>query len=364
MSKVTLTKKTKLVKPVKLAEEAVSQSQRPLLEKLLLAVPLLFYSYIYFGLRWLDRQLIPVLKNPLGLLLLLAMSASFAWRARLAKAWWLRLVLGGAGLLFLGLTVSLLTRQAQVLILKEKTAAPLDNQTVKVEAVKTVNQPNFFFSRDQLAAVKVDKAKLQFGVFSLRQGLTFWHTTQFGFAPQLTVSNKQGYIEFADNLYFGLNPIDPKLNKLIPRRPPPRLMLGVGTYPPELEGVFTVPGRQVYFLRLEQGQFQGKSYNLMSPNYYLWLTNGRLKKPVYRLMAWENNKLIFNRLVKPEQPVQVKDRTITIGKLAYWVEISKVKDFGLLLILTAFAVIFSGLVGALLTLSWRLWKRFSQKILT
>jgi hypothetical protein len=358
MSKVTLTKKEKLVKPVKLTQEA---GGRPLAEKLLLAVPLLFYSYIYFGLRWLDSQLIPLLKNPLGLLLLLSMSASFVWRARIVKAWGLRLVLAGAGLLFLGLTVSLLSRQAQVLTLKEKTATVLDNQAVQLEAVKTVNQPNFFFSRDQLAAVKVGNERFQFGVFPLRKGLTFWHTTQFGFAPELTISNKQGYVEFADSLYFGLNPIDPKLNKLIPRRPPPRLMLGVGTYPPELEGVFTLPGsNQVYFLRLEQAQFQGKNYNLMSPNYYLWLTNGRLKKPVYRLMVWENNKLIFSRLVKPNQQVQVKDKTINIGKLAYWVEISKVKDYGLLLILAAFVAVFSGLFWACLAFCWRLWQRFSQ----
>lgn len=358
MSKVTLTKKTNQVKP---AKQVVSHSSRPLGEKLLLAVPLLFYSYIYIGLRWFDSQLIPVLKDPLGLLFLLAMSASFVWRARLAKNWGLRLLLVGAGLLFLGLTVSLLTRQAQVLTLKEKAAASLDDKTVKLEAVKTVNQPNFFFSRDQIATVKVGKERFQFGVFPLRRGFTFWHTTQFGFAPELTVSNVQGYVEYDANLYFGLNPLDPKLNKLIPRRPPPRLMLGVGTYPPELEDVFTIPGtKQVYFLRLEQGRFQGKNYNLMSPDYYLWLTNGRLKKPVYRLMVWENNKLIFNRLVKPQQPVQVKDRTVSIGKLAYWVEISKVKDFGLLLILAAFAGIFSGLVWIILTLSWRLWQNFSQ----
>lgn len=330
--------------------EALVKARPGVLKKLVLGVPLLFYAYVYFGLRWLNSEFLPLIKNPLGLLLLLLMSASFGWRAWQAKKVSLKLILLAAALLFFGLTVSLLTRQAEVFTAKEGEQKIFGTQNIELKAVKTVNRPNFFFSRDQLAAVKAGKEQFQFGVFPLRRGSTFWHTTQFGFAPYITVTNSQGYPEFNDSLYFGLNPIDPRYSKLIPRRPPPRLMLGVGTYPPELEGMFTLPyANQVYFLRLEKGTFKGKAYDLMRPDYYLWLTNGRLTKPVYRLMVWHDSKPVFNRLIKPGQTVKIGDRWLKIGQLDYWVEVSQVKDYGLPLILTAFILALTGFSLAVLS---------------
>ncbi len=325
---------------------------------LLALAPLLFYGNIYFGLRWLDKGLIEVFMHPVGLALLLLMSATFVSRAFKRRIFPLRMIFFALGLLLLGVSLSLMTRQSESIILREGESGRIGGKPITLTSVSTLDYPSFLLTRDQVAKVKIGSRQKRFGVLPTREGMTFFHTTRFGFSPNIRVIQENNQPGPWLELPFGPDAIDEKYNKLVPRRPPPRLMLGVGMYPPELETLFLGKGDKVYFLRLEEGSFGGRPRDLMDPDYFLWLTDGRVTDPVYRLMVWRGEKQIFNRRMVPNQPAVIDEETIEIGALQYWVEISRVTDYGLPLVLTAWMILGTGL--ALIPL-WMIGHRLSRR---
>lgn len=319
--------------------------------RLVIAIAAGWCAYIYFGLGWFGRELSALLKAGPGLSLGLLMAlVCFVRAVAPGKRVGLRLILGAAGLIFLGLVLSLLTRQTKSMVLTEGEETTLRGARVRLEAVKAVDNPSVFLSRDQIARLRINGRPLEFGVWPVRFGLTYFHTVRFGFAPWIEKADKaggriDGYLRFAEQ-------IDERYNKLVPRRPPPRLMLGVGTYPPELETVFVDPAdNQTFFLRLEKGEFGGQVFDLMQPDYYLWLTNGRLRRPAYRLMAWQGEKKVFDSPASPGRALKVGDKTVKIGPLRYWTEINAVTDFGLPLLFAGVHLILAGLAVLLVELA-------------
>lgn len=310
---------------------------------LLAAAPLLFYANIYFGLRWLEKSLVEVFLTPIGMALLLLMSAGFISRALTPRLLPSRLIFIGLGVLMLGIFLSLTTRQNESLILREGQSGRLGGKPLTLRRVDTFDSPSFLITRDQVAEVTIGSRRTRFGVLPWRDGVDFFHTIRFGFSPDFRVVQNGRAGPWLD-LSFGPEAIDAKYNKLIPRRPPPRLMLGVGMYPPETETLFRGKGNKVFFIRLEQGVFEKQRRSLTDPDYFLWLTSGRMTRPVYRLMVWRGPKQIFNQRIVPGRTFEIEGEAFEIGALRYWVEIGRARDYGLPLVLAAWMVLGTGLV--------------------
>ncbi len=312
--------------------------------RFLAMAPLLFYGNIYIGLRWLDKGLIEVFRDPLGIAFLWLMSAAFTAYAFRPLIFPARQIFFALGLLLLGISLSLLTRESESIILRESESGRIGGEQITLDSVDTFDYPSFLLTRDQVAQVTIGSRQKRFGVLPTREGVSFFHTNRFGFSPNIRVIQADGTPGDWLELPFGPEPINEKFNTLVPRRPPPRLMLGVGMYPPELETLFLSKNEKVYFLRLEEGVLGGRRRNLLDQDYFLWLTDGRLTDPTYRMMVWQGSEPVFDQRITPGESIVVDGETLQIGALQYWAEIEKVKDYGLPLVLAAWMLIGAGLV--------------------
>lgn len=251
-----------------------------------------------------------------------------------------------AFLMLLGIFISLIVRQTEEIKAGEGQIINEQNLSFTVEQINLREVKSIFFSKELNAKLNLgttDGQTLEVSLFPPRTlNGKLLHLTRFGFAPGITIKKADGEAIEGYMMLGTFHPWKEKIARTIPRNPPPRVMLGVGTFPPEMEDFISLP-KSPYsvFLRIVGGEINGKNYGLNPSNYYLHIMKGKLEKPRYKVMIVKDNSVIFRGTLKEGESAVFDGNTLTISGLVYWVGINVVNDLG-------FYIFFAGLLALIL----------------
>lgn len=280
---------------------------------------------------------LPGMALGLGLVLLLLASAAAALldrgappAARIARL----LLRAGLALVLVGVPASIVTRESHLLQVSEHqeagpelapglgalrfgsiTVAPrsdrwLLSKTISIEAARPGEEP------------------FEIGLWP-PAGLGAWRLTvlRYGFAPEIDWRDGAGRPLAEGFALIGTFPSTEAEARLVRWTPEPRLMLGVGFFPPKLEDLLSPPGtRHHLFLRLDEAVLSGARRDLRDPEAYRWLADGRAVDPVWAVEVFRGAERLHAARLRAGESARFEGGRIRIGETALWVEIQAVWD--------------------------------------
>lgn len=333
---------------------------------LLILTDFILFLYIYIGTQWVGWSLEETLASKAGTALMLLSVFIILKKGFSIKPWRLgrSIIISGLAILLSGLILSLNMRSADTLVIAEGEKAGFAGRSVKLNNVITEDSPGLI-RNDVFANISLEDnsknnrmksssyATIQIMPGKLRDG-AYWRITRFGYAPVLSwysgenVVGENTLLMLASENWTGKDEIALMDYGLI-RNPPPRMMLGVGAFPPEMEALIspdeieqaaatddnlqdsmrTEPkmkaGRKI-FMRLSKTYVNGRPVSLDGDDYWRYLVNGRLQRPTLSVSALANGELAKNADITTGEEFQWDDTKLRFEKLNYWVELERRVD--------------------------------------
>lgn len=150
---------------------------------------------------------------------------------------------------------------------------------------------------------------------------------RYGFAPEIEWRDGSGRPLAEGFAMIGTFPRTEEEARLVRWAPRPRLMLGVGFFPPTLEDLLTPPGSPYHlFLRLDGAVLSGVRRDLRDPEAYRWLADGRVVDPVWTVEVFRNAERLGSAQLRAGESAAFDDGRIRVGETTAWVEIQAVWD--------------------------------------
>lgn len=254
----------------------------------------------------------------------------------------------GFFLFLLGLLISLNLRNSYELLICEGQRVNFKNLLLELERVNIGKyKKNLLFSKKVEGVLEIQEKKEIIKLFPPRKISNFYiHTTSFGIAPYILIRNKKGSEIFSGFVLLGTFLDNLEDMHIIGKVKAPQVMLGVGYFPPLLDDLFRLnnfPYR--FYLKITKGSINNKIQNLKKHNYYLYITNGRVRKPEYYLIILKGNKILYKGNIKRSQEIKFEGGSIQLkNKLRYYLGIQLIKDYGLNIVVAGIIFIFIGTI--------------------
>ena len=156
-----------------------------------------------------------------------------------------------------------------------------------------------------------------------------WRLTvlRYGFAPEIDWRDGDGRPVAEGYALIGTFPSTEEAERLVAWTPVPRLMLGVGYFPPALEDLLTPPGtRHHLFLRLDEATLGGARRDLRSPEAHRWLADGPAEDPVWWAEVFRGDRRLHAGRLRTGESARFEGGGLRLGETARWVEIQAVRD--------------------------------------
>lgn len=169
-------------------------------------------------------------------------------------------------------------------------------------------------------------------------------TTAIGFAPRVDIRNAKGTVLFSGYVLLG-SFSGRETEALVPvKQKAPQVMMGVGYFPPKIEGAFKLPGSPVHFyIKIVSGNIKGKRYGFKGADYYVPLMKGRLESPHYYLGIFNGKTPIYLGPAETNRKIPFKGGTIVLSdNLRYTVGIKFAKDYGVNVLITGLLFLLCG----------------------
>ncbi len=247
-----------------------------------------------------------------------------------------------------GLLLSVNTRQSYERMLCEGQTLRLHGLSLTLRGVTVHENPGgVFLSKSVQARLESNGAHTTIHLFPPKKISGFFtQTTGFGFAPHVDIRNAEGNVLFSGYVLLG-SFSERKTEALLPaKQKAPQVMMGVGYFPPKIEGAFKLPGSPVHFyVKIVSGNIKGKRYAFKGADYYVPLMKGRLESPQYYLGIFNGKKTLYLGPAETNRKIPFKGGTITLSeKLRYIVGIKVAHDYGINVLLTGLFFMLSGSV--------------------
>jgi len=320
---------------------------------LLIFIDFVFFIFIYISSKWIGWIPDQALSSKSGFALL-AFSAFLIAKNGFTKPLKIGKLLTVVGIIILliSFAVSLQIRKSQNFIVVEKERFNQSKESIALDKVIVRDSPgivrNDVFAKLLIGDEK-ETVKIMPRILSDRY---FWRIVRFGYAPvlSLTVKNKeeaknQSLVLATENWTSNAETIITEAG--FTRKPPPRIMLGVGAFPPEMEALvnlnqFDRTGENI-FIRLSKTTFKGEPVSLEGDDYWRYLVNGRLRDPVLKIGLIKNKKLTKIQEVKIGDLLKWNNNSIRFDDLKYWVEIERRWDPFIPVIIASFFITYLGI---------------------
>lgn len=339
---------------------------------LLILVDFMLFIYIYVGSQWVGWSLEQTLGSKAGSALMLLSVFIMVKKGLSIRPLKLGrgIILVGLALLLAGFTLSLNLRNSSTSILVEGEQLSLGGQSVSLQKVTAQDTPGLI-RNDVFADVLFDRQK---GVESERASIqimptkhvdgAYWRIVRFGYAPIISwysngkLIGDENILVIATENWSNENEVALTEAGLM-RNPPPRMMLGVGTFPPEMEAFLDMdlmegdqeaptpaPASSVnygsvqsrvneysnskknrkIFLRLSKANVNGRMVSLEGDDYWRYLTQGPLKKPVLTISSIDGDKHVKTTDIRLGEIFTWANSELKFDKLNYWVELERRVD--------------------------------------
>lgn len=330
---------------------------------LLVLTDFILFLYIYVGTQWVGWTLQDTLASKAGTALML-LSVFIIVKKGLS----LRplkpgrtVVLAGLAILLTGFVLSLNTRSSDTLTIAEGESTKMKSKLIGLQEVITEDSPglirNDVFAKitfsDTAGKANVKNEIIQIMPIKLHDG-GYWRIVRFGYSPVVSWSHKGVLIGkdkmllIASESWTGNDEVTLMEAGLV-RNPPPRMMLGVGAFPPEMEAIvdpdmiekslaevspatsmqaFKKDGQQKrkLFIRISGAHVNGKQVSLEGEDYWRYLTKGRLNTPALSVSALSGKDVIKTQKIIPGEEFLWGDTRLEFKKLNYWVELERRQD--------------------------------------
>lgn len=321
---------------------------------LLILIDFILFIYVFISARWVGWNLEQALSSKTGFALLV-FSAITIMKKGLTKP--LRfgkiLFVSGLVLLLASLAISLQVRKSQNFVIVEKERFDQSDEIIVLDRVVVQDTPGIV-RNDVFAEIligdKKETVKIMPGLLSDKH---FWRIVRFGYTPVLSLTVKDDEVAKNQTLVLATenwtsNNEGTITEAGINRNPPPRIMLGVGHFPPEMEALldfnqFGIQNENL-FIRISKTTFEGRSVSLEGDDYWRYLVNGRLKNPVLKIALIKNRKTVKTREVKIGDAFNWGGKNnIKFNDLKYWVEIERRWDPFIPVIIISFLITYIGI---------------------
>jgi hypothetical protein len=156
-----------------------------------------------------------------------------------------------------------------------------------------------------------------------------WRLTvlRYGFAPEIDWRDEEGRPIAQGFAMIGTFPSTEEEERLVRWTPEPRLMMGVGFYPPKLEDLLTPPGSPHHlFLRLDEAVLAGVRRDLRDPDAHRWLADGPAVDPVWSVEVFRGDRRLHAGRLRTGESARFDGGRLRVGETARWVEIQAVRD--------------------------------------
>jgi hypothetical protein len=314
---------------------------------------IIYFSYLIFGLYWLQMPLLQILSTSVSTIYFAVLITVLILKIFSTKKMSGILISSALILFLLGLILSLRSRtQGQIYQIEGQKQFVQSSEFI-LRDIKLKETDGLFLSKKMSADLTIDGQLIKLTQHPKHINGRYLYLAQFGFAPFINVTDRDGRSLQSGSALFGLNEIEQQYLPLIPRNPPPRLMLGVGTFPPDMEALLKFGGGNGdyrIFIRIAEAKINGRRYNLQGTDYYRFLSKGRLEYPLYRVMVFKDKKLLIDKKMYEGKKLSFGGYSLYIPALLYWAEIDMVKDSGLILFPIGIGVFGLGVVLSIIRL--------------
>ncbi len=268
-------------------------------------------------------------------LLLAGAAAAILERGAPAALRGARLLLrAGLALALLGVPASIATRRVRLLQVGEHqdldAAAAADMGPLRFGRI-TVAPRSDRWLLSKTVSIEVERPgepPLEVGLWPAAT-VNGWRLTvlRYGFAPEIDWRDGEERPLAEGLAMIGTFPSTEEDARLVRWAPEPRLMLGVGFFPPKLEDLLTPPGsRHHLFLRLEEAVLSGERRDLRDPEAHRWLADGRAADLVWTAEVFRGTQRLHAARLRAGESVRFDGGRIRVGETALWVEIQAARD--------------------------------------
>lgn len=156
-----------------------------------------------------------------------------------------------------------------------------------------------------------------------------WRLTvlRYGFAPEIDWRDAAGRPLAEGFALIGTFPSTEEEARLVRWTPEPRLMLGVGFFPPKREDLLSPPGSGHHlFLRLDEAVLAGERRDLRDPEAHRWLADGRAVDPFWSVEVFRGSRRLHAGRLGAGELAVFEGGRLRIGETVPWVEIQAVWD--------------------------------------
>lgn len=260
-----------------------------------------------------------------------------------------------------GLLLSVNTRQSRERVICEGQTMRLKELSFTLDDVTVKENPKgVFLSKDVHARIQINNAITQLHLFppKIISGF-FMQTTGFGFAPHVDIRDASGKVLFSGYVLLGSFSGSETEAPVPVKQKAPQVMLGVGYFPPQIEGTFKLPGSPfLFYVKIVSGSIKGKRYAFKGADYYIPLMNGRLETPHYYLGIFKGKKTLYLGPAGTNRKISFKSGTIMLSeKLRYTVGIKVAHDYGVTVLLAGIFFMLCGGIFQITRFSCRSWKQ-------
>lgn len=292
---------------------------------------------------WSGVGFVGAVASPLGLALLavagLAFLAGAAGALAAARAGGAALraaprvaTLAGAGLALVGLTASLVLRDARTVVVVEgDRLAPgtlAGAPALSFGRVTLLPHGPHVLSKTVEIAASAAGQRAAVGLFPPTT-LAGWNLSvyKYGYAPSIAWTRPDGRGRREQVVALGTLPHDEDEASLVTWTPETNVMMGAGTFPPRLEELASVAPDVRVFLRLVSARVGGVERDLRDPEAYRWLADGRLEDPTFHVQVLLGRERIHEGAASAGGRVETPAGTLDIAAdVPLFVELLATRD--------------------------------------
>lgn len=291
-----------------------------------------------------------------GLAALVAAAAEpFSGRGTAAGRAFGALALAGGGLLLLSPPVSLATRDTRMLKVGEGQELPPGVlpglPALQVGELELAPDGPIPLSRTVVVPLRTaDGEEVRVGLFPPAR-LAGWRLAvfQFGYAPAVEWFGPDGELLAAGFMMLGTFPKTEEDARLVEWLPKPNVMMGVGTFPPDVEELLTPPGTRWHLhMRLQEATLAGTRRTLADPESYRYVMDGRPSDPTLYIEVFEGTERRFAGTIAGGSGAEFPGGRVHVAReLLLWADLQAVRDPFVELFLVGGLLLACGALGGL-----------------
>ncbi len=172
---------------------------------------------------------------------------------------------------------------------------------------------------------------------------------QFGYAPAVEWFGPDGKTIAEGFMMLGTFPKTEEEARLVEWLPKPNVMMGVGTFPPDVEDLLTPPGSSWHLhLRLQEATVAGARRTLADPESYRFVMDGRPADPTLFVEAFEGTERRFAGTIAGGSGAEFPGGRVHVAReLLLWADLQAVRDPFVELFLIGGLLLCAGALGGL-----------------